>query len=214
MSREALVKSLERLSLLQKILILVATLIILVGAFWWFLFKPKWERVAPLEKEISTITTQISSYRKELEDLPRLEQEYESQKVKLTYANTLLPENVEEIEELLAEIERLGRDVGIEFLLFAPGSETVLEHYATRTVTLKLSGPFHNLMTFFSRMSRFDRLVSLNNLTLRPSGQVQAGGVVLSADASILVYRALSSEEIAKREAAKKASKNKKRKRR
>lgn len=208
MSREALVKSLERLSLLQKVLILLGAVALITLAYWWFVFKDSWERIEPLEKEISTLESQIRKFRKESEDLPRLEKEYERQRIQLTYATTLLPENVEEIEQLLADIERLGRDVGIEFLLFSPGGETVGQHYATRKVTLKLSGPFHNLMTFFNRMSRFDRLVSLDNLNLKPRGGDQEGEVVLAADSVILVYRALSEEEIARSEQAQGNSKS------
>ncbi|MFW6243743.1 MAG: hypothetical protein ACOC15_01240, partial [Desulfovibrionales bacterium] len=107
MSREALVKSLERLSLLQKILILLGAVALIALAYWWFVFKDSWERIEPLEKEISTLESQIRKFRKESEDLPRLEKEYERQRIQLTFATTLLPENVEEIEQLLADIERL-----------------------------------------------------------------------------------------------------------
>lgn len=100
--------------------------------------------------------------------LPELERSLALRQKELYYAKTLLPEDSRALEMLLASFERLGRDENVEFILFQPGAEQIQEFYATRTVQLQISGTFHRLVTYFDRLTRLDRLVTIQNITFSP----------------------------------------------
>jgi type IV pilus assembly protein PilO len=108
----------------------------------------------------------------------------------------LLPKDTQALERLLASFEMLAQEMGVGFMSFTPGRETVGELYASRNVSLRLRGSFHNLMRFFDKLSRLDRLVQLQSLRLQPAGE-QSGrqGALLGADSTLVVFRALTPEE-------------------
>jgi len=206
MDSRAFLKNLEGLSKPRKLLLLAALVLFGVGSYAFFGFLPKMERVSSLREEINTLETSIAANRRLAERLPQLEQEMAAREYELAMAKMLLPEDPQERERLLAAIERLGMEVGVEFLLFQPGDEVKQDFYASREVQLRMRGEFHNLMIFFDRMARLDRLVSLDRLHLQPTVAAGAGPVVLNAESTIQVYRALSEQEIkAAKEAAKEA---------
>lgn len=204
MDSRAFLKNLEGLSKLHKLLLLAAFVLIGVGSYAFFGFLPKMERVSSLREEISTLEASIAANRRLAARLPQIEQEMAVREYELAMAKMLLPEDAQERERLLAAIERLGMDVGVEFLLFQPGNEVKQDFYASREVQLRMRGEFHNLMTFFDRMARLDRLVSLDRLRLQPTATAGAGPVILNAESAIQVYRALSEQEIKAAEEAKK----------
>ncbi|MFW6323551.1 MAG: type 4a pilus biogenesis protein PilO [Desulfovibrionales bacterium] len=210
MDRQALIERLEKLTPLHKGAILIATLLIIGGAYWYLSLQKDREEMNTLKNEIAGMDQQIAKHEKIVADnLPRIEKELEIRLRQFRFAKQLLPESNEEKENLLASIEKLGRDEGLEFRLFVPGSEQKKEIYAQTGIQLELNGNFHNLIRFFSRMSGMDRLVSLENLSLNPLGGKQGaddGYIPLNAKSRILLYRALTDKEIA----AKKASKKKK----
>ncbi len=206
MDREALVKRLETLSRAQKLLILFFTVALLGAAYWYFLFRPEYDNLKRLEKDVAQLEDTIRNYRIKVARLPKLEKKLEAQQREFVYAKTLLPESSSDVENLLSEIEKLGNDNGLDFLLFSPGNEKIHDFYASRQVQLRLQGPFHNLMHFFSLISRLNRLVTLENLQLRPGkGRGPNGEIVLNSDSQILIYRTLTEAEL--------AAKNKKKKR-
>lgn len=187
---------LEGLSKLHKLAILIFLIAVSVGSYAFFSFLPKLERQTFLREDIQNLEASIAANRRLAARLPELEEEMAAREYELTLAKMLLPEDAQERERLLASIERLGMDVGVEFLLFQPGAEVQHDFYASREVQLRMSGEFHNLITFFDRMARLDRLVSLDRLRLQPTASAGPGPVILNAESTIQVYRALSEQEI------------------
>ena len=196
MVSQSLTQRLEALSRLQKLAILLVLAVGSLGGYAFFSFMPKLERAAQMEQEIENLELTIATNRRLAARLPELQEEMAVREYELLLAKMLLPEDAQERERLLAAIERLGMDVGVEFPLFQPGNEVAHDFYASREVQLRMRGEFHNLVTFFDRMSRLDRLVSLDSLRLQPTAAAGAGPVILNAESSIQVYRALTEQEI------------------
>ncbi len=196
MDSRVLVQRLESLSRLHKLAILVLLIVVAFGGYAFFSLLPNLERKAFLQEEIQNLETTIAANRRLAARLPELEEEMATREYELLLAKMLLPEDAQERERLLAAIERLGMDVGVEFLLFQPGGEVQHDFYASREVQLRMRGEFHNLITFFDRMARLDRLVSLDRLRLQPTAVAGTGPVILNAESTIQVYRALSEQEI------------------
>lgn len=195
MTRDQLIQKLDRLSNVQKISLFVGIICLTICIYWFFFFKPQYESIKPLEKDIRHLEQKIDIYQKKVARLPELEKRYRSLQDEFAYAETLLPETSQGVERLLSSIERLGNQQGIEFLLFVPGKESQHEFYATRSVNLRIQGPFHNLMRFFSQMSRLNRLVSLERVQLHPRNSKDHNQVI-EANTRISVYRSLTQEEI------------------
>ncbi|MFW6217050.1 MAG: type 4a pilus biogenesis protein PilO [Desulfohalobiaceae bacterium] len=200
MNKQALLQKIDSLNPGRKIFLLLVCRGLLLALYWFFFLKDSLQQVSSLQDEIDSLQQEISSYEEQVSQMPKLEQKLQSREKELIYAQRLLPESMHDVENLLAEIEELGKDVGVEFLLFEPGEEEVQDFYAMQLVNLRVQGPFHNLMQYFSRMSRLNRLVTLESLRLQPEGPQGEEQVELMAPARIAVYRALTQEELQARE--------------
>ena len=207
MADNSVISFYKNLTPLRKMLLGFAVTVVLGGAFWYFVLGPKIAKVEQLKKDISQIEANIAAYRIAALKLPAVEKEFEKNKRIFLLASALLPEDTQALETLLASFEKLGKDEGVDFLLFSPGNETQQDFYASRTVSLRIQGQFHNVLRYLDRLSHLDRLVTVSKLVLQP--QQKDDGVHIVADTSLLVYRSLSEAEIKAREEAKKGKKKK-----
>lgn len=195
-NKQEILSSIEKLTRVQKILVQVLVPAAILGLSWFLYLSPAWENITRLQQEAESLEQDIARFSVQAARLPEIEKEFEEREKELVLARTLLPEDAHALERLLASFERLGNEKGVRFLLFQPGAEETHKHYASRSVQLRLQGSFHNLMSYFDELSRFDRLVSLQSLRLNPLSGQQGERIVLMAEAMLLVYRSLSQEEL------------------
>lgn len=207
MDKSAVSKKLGALSALQKFLIFLVLTLAVYGVYWYFILDDKLIQIAKAKQEIEKLDKDIAMFRAQVANLPELRRSLELRKKELYYAKTLLPEDARALEMLLSSFEQLGRDENVEFILFQPGAEQVQEFYATRSIQLQISGTFHRLVTYFDRLSRLDRLVSIQNVTFSPVSDFSPTEKYLNTSLTLQVYRALTEAEIKAREAAKQAKK-------
>ncbi len=200
---QGLINKVEKYSFKKRILSFFALCILMIGGYFYFYFQPAYRQINKLKTDIAQLDQQIQMKRLLLLKLPKLKKELAEKEKIFYYAKKLLPDTSVEVENLLANIEALGNEVGVEFLLFQPKREKLYNFYAVRYVDLRLKGHFPNLMMFFGHISNLNRLVTLEDLTLSPTGKNR----VLTADCTIAVYRALTPEEMKKIQRKKKKKK-------
>ena len=211
MNKDILTQKLEKMTQLQRVLFLVGFVLLMGGAYWYLLLSPELETVILLHKDIDKIDKEIAKFQKISLQLPDLEKRVLAKKNEFFLAQRLLPKDAQALERLLASFEMLGQEVGVGFMSFAPGNENLQKLYSTRNVDLRIRGGFHNLMRFFDKLSRLDRLVQLQSLRLQPTPANSKGlESELIADSSLVVFRALTSAEIEARTASQHANPKKK----
>lgn len=176
-----------KLPVYQRVLILCALVLVLVGGFFYFLYIPKQEELASLEKKDQQLQTRLIEDRRIAADLPRFRAEYEKMQEQLTDALTELP-NEREIPTLLTSVASLARDNGLDVLRFKPGSEQRKGFYAEVPVELKLQGSYHDAAMFFQAVSNLSRIVNINNLSMG-NAKTGEGRTVLSVDCLATTFR-------------------------
>ena len=209
MDKSSVSKKFAELSSVQLLLILLGLAGLLYGAYWYFILDDKLVQITKARQSIEQLDKDIALYRAQVAKLPELERSLATKNKELYYAKTLLPEDSRALEMLLASFEKLGRDENVEFILFQPGTEQIQDFYATRSVQLQISGTFHRLVTYFDRLTRLDRLVTIQSVTFSPVSDFSPTEKYLNVNLVLQVYRALTEAEIAAREAQKKQSKKK-----
>ncbi|OGS91419.1 MAG: pilus assembly protein PilO [Gallionellales bacterium GWA2_60_18] len=109
-----------------------------------------------------------------------------------------------EMDALLTDINQAGLGRGLQFELFKPGAEKVNGAFAEQPITLKVTGNYDDLGKFSSDIAMLPRIVTLNNISITPSGNV------LTMNAVAKTFRYLDEKELAaKKPAAKKKGKKK-----
>lgn len=202
-------KNTGSLPLPVKVVLLLVLLTILVGAGYWFFWKPALEQLEMsrnketqlrkvfLEKKKQAIN--LDAYRKQLEEVDR------------TFGEMLkqLPDK-SQMAALLTDINQVGLARGLEFELFKPGKEVVGDFYAELPIQIKVLGNYHDLGGFAEDISRLPRIVTLNDVVITKvsaakksrSGPVSEDKSALMLEAVAKTYRYLDAEEIASKKAA------------
>jgi type IV pilus assembly protein PilO len=106
--------------------------------------------------------------------------------------------NKSEMDALLTDINQAGLGRGLQFDLFRPGAEAVTGVFTEQPISIRVSGNYDDLGKFASDISQLPRIVTLNDITITPSGGQ------LSMDTTAKTYRYLDENELA---AQKKAAK-------
>lgn len=101
--------------------------------------------------------------------------------------------NKSEMDALLTDINQAGLGRGLQFELFKPGSETVIDgSFVEQPISIKVSGNYDDLGRFASDISMLPRIVTLNEIGINPSATGS-----LSMDAVAKTYRYLDENEVA-----------------
>lgn len=169
-------KLMERVSALtkpQRIIISAVTFVVIVGLFVWLSLMPKMTKLNDLSTELDSLQTQLATAQREASQLADLRKKNEAAREKYLESKRLLP-NEMEIPELLSAISQAGKESHLAFLRFQPHPETAKELFAEMPVTIEVEGSYHNIATFFDKVSGLFRLVNLRDIKVSP--QRSSGG--------------------------------------
>lgn len=157
------VEKILKLPTKQKILILVIVVVLEAAAMVWFLYIPKYRELAGLKTEIVKLQAEIDEKTRIANNLPRVQAEFEQLNRELAQALTELP-NSKEIPSLLTSITTLGKNAGLDFLVFRPKGEAPKDFYAEVPVDITVSGSYYSVANFFAAVANLPRIVNITNV--------------------------------------------------
>lgn len=173
--------------------ILVASLIIPLALFFFLFYSPKSDEIKKLNKNNKYLRSEIQKVEAIADKLDEHKAEKANVELQLKAASLLLPK-MKEIPSLLTNISEQGTSSGLEFNSFVPKAERKEKFYAIIPVAIQVKGSYHNIGSFLDKISKLNRIVSVNNINLIKSGR-SAGAMLLSANLELVTYRFLSIQE-------------------
>jgi type IV pilus assembly protein PilO len=205
------VDSIVKLPRVQKIAILVGAVVVLIGLYWFLLYKNHSEKLEAKRTILTKKQQELHEQKVILANLPKFRKETEEMKAKRQVALKQLP-NKKDIDKLLKDISYHAIESGLEILLFKPAKEVRKNFYAEIPVELKLSGTYHDFGLFFDKIANLSRIVNVADLEIekmKEKSKEVSGRNLLKASCKAKTYKFI--EEKAGGE-AKKNAKNKKKK--
>ena len=197
--REAFDSFLEKrvVPLDKKIIGVIFALIIIlpVVAFYFLHFTAKTKEIKGLEGQAAKLRKEIAGAKARAAKLDEHLAEMEETQRLFAEASVLLPQK-KEIPSLLTNISALGTNSGLNMANFKPQGERKKEFYAEIPVSLKITGPYHNIGTFLYEVSKLDRIVSATNISFG-SPKMSRGEMLLSTNINLVTYRFLEESEMA-----------------
>ncbi|MBI3002997.1 MAG: type 4a pilus biogenesis protein PilO [candidate division NC10 bacterium] len=157
----------------------------LLYAWWALLFKPAWDEVDRLQRQLDTLVLQLNQKRRIAANLPQLEAQIKQLQARLSASVARLPEE-KEIPTLLTQVNSLGEESGLVFTLFRPQAAVKKDFYAEVPIQVRVEGSFHSLGAFFDRIGKMDRIVNIGTLNVTPAPAARAGGQRRAPDMSII----------------------------
>ncbi len=105
--------------------------------------------------EVRSVASNIAAFEAEIKEL----------ETELKRALRKLP-NKQEIEVLLTDISSLGKQSGIEITSFRRLPEISHSFYAEVPIQIELEGGYHDVATFFDRLSKLPRIVNMGSINI------------------------------------------------
>ena len=161
-----------KLSTPKKVLILTALVAVILGLYFYMIYIPKSEVLTQKTAEMGKLETQVRELRIIAANVKRFQAEAAKLREELQFAITQLPTS-REIPALLANISNLGKDSGLEFLLFRPAPEVNCEFYAEIPVEIKVRGGYHDVALFFEKVGKLPRIVNINGVSMDDPKEAQ-----------------------------------------
>ena len=97
-----------------------------------------------------------------------------------------------EVPSLLVDISQTGLGAGLEEQVFTPAGEIHKDFYAELPIKLRYTGSYHELGNFVSGIAALPRIVTLHDISIRPSRGSAADELTL--DVTAKTYRYLDEE--------------------
>jgi type IV pilus assembly protein PilO len=157
------VEKILKLPTKQKILMLVLVVVVEAAALVWFLYLPRHQELTALKVEHAKLQAEIEEKTRIANNLPRLQKEYDQLNVELAQALTELP-NSKEIPSLLTSITTVGKNAGLDFLVFKPKGEVPKDFYAEVPVDITVSGSYFSVANFFAAVANLPRIVNISSV--------------------------------------------------
>ena len=158
----------------------VALMFVIVVALWFVWLSGS---DTELQAERARETQLREDFTKKLNqavNLDTLKKQREQVQQYVTQLEKQLPSKAE-MDALLSDINQAGLGRSLQFDLFRPGQVSVKEYYAELPITLRVTGRYHDMGAFASDIANLKRIVTLNKLSIAPSGR--DGGPVRAATA-------------------------------
>jgi len=171
----------------QRALIVLLIMGLLVAGFYFLIFQGQMEEHDRLLSQRDSARITLQKNQKIANNLAVYRAEYEKMQVKLDEALGELPLK-KEIPTLLTNIGDLAKEKGLEILRFKPTGETIKGFYAEVPVSLKLTGSYHQAAAFFDAVSRMERIVNIQDLTMGGAKDVK-GKTTLRVDCKAITFR-------------------------
>ncbi len=160
---------------------------LLAGAVHWFYFKPLQEEIQNKKTELEGLNQEIAKGRAAERKLAQFREEVKRLELELSKLLQILPSK-RNTEELIKRIETLTRQGDFTLKKFTPGEFVQKEFYAEWPIDIQVEGTYHNLALFFDRMSRFSRIVNVEDMNIKGLDNVPGKSIASNFVAKTFIY--------------------------
>lgn len=172
----------------KKALVWVALCTLVCAGYYFALFRPRLQELRGLEAQYDKLGQELRENQAIADNLPQVQEEVRRLEERLAEARKKLPEQ-DEIPLLLQKISDLGKEAGLEFLLFRPGTPVPKDFYAEVPLELQISGGYHDLATFFDKVGRLDRIVTIEDIDFGVPRAASPGSLKLFASCRAVTFK-------------------------
>ena len=146
---------------------LAALVVMMTAANYFLVIQPMEEEMEQLRAEQRQLDLDLAEKSEIAQNLNERRREMDVLEQKLAEALTELPEN-KDVEELLAQLNDIGKKSGLEISRVEPGPESVGggDFFARIPIKMTVSGSYQEIAMFLQEVSTMRRIVNINNLKL------------------------------------------------
>ena len=138
---------------------------VIVAAGYYLVNKDQLQQIAQKESHLAELQVKIQEGRAAKEKLPQFREEVRRLELELDKLLRILPAR-RNTPDLLRRIRALTEQGDFNLLRFTPGNFADRDFYSEWPIGISLQGTYHNLALFYDRISRFSRIINVENLNI------------------------------------------------
>ena len=145
-------------------------LVVALGLFLVFRFlyvEPQREALALLQAELEQKRSEVAQAERDQIELERFQGEVDDLNNRLQALSAVLPER-QEAAALLRRLVTFAQQSNLTLRAFRPQAPVIREMHSEWPIRLELDGTYHNLGSFFDRVSKFPRIIRVGDVLIRP----------------------------------------------
>jgi type IV pilus assembly protein PilO len=168
---------------------LAAAVVLMTAANFGLVIQPLEEEMERQVAEQRRLDLELAEKSEIAQNLNERRREMDVLEQKLAEALTELPEN-KDVEELLAQLNDIGKKAGLEISRVEPGPESVGggDFFARIPIRMVVSGNYHEIAMFLQQVFTMRRIVNVNNIKL-DSPRVKNEKVMLNSSFLATTFR-------------------------
>ena len=146
------------------------------------------------KSQITDLQAQLQKGRIAKQQLPQFREEVRQLEGELDKLLRILPAR-RNTPELLRRIRALTEQGDFSILRIQPGNFIDRDFYSEWPITINLNGTYHNLALFFDRISRFSRIINIDNLQVSAAKGSSNHTITTKFQAKTFIYKEPPAEE-------------------
>lgn len=166
-----------------------ALVVVLTVANFFLMIQPLGEQIDQLRTRQEQLNRTLAEKQEIAQNLNERRKQMAQLEQRLAEALTQLPEK-KDMEELLAQLNDIGRKSGLEISKVVPGQETPATFFARIPIQMKVSGNYHEIAIFLQEVGNMRRIVNVNNIRLG-GGNLKNDKVILDSEFLATTFRFL-----------------------
>lgn len=158
-----------------------------VAANYFFFIEDLENRIAQNQQVLARLEQTLADKQEIAQNLNERRKEMDQLEQKLQEALTELPEQ-KEIDELLAQLNDVGKKSGLEISTITPLPESNASFFARIPIQMTVDGNYHEVAMFLQEVANMRRIVNVNNIRMKIAGRT-GEKVILNSDFMATTFR-------------------------
>src|SRR5262252_5617960 len=168
---------------------LAGVLVLITLLNFFFMVRPEFSILEGQAAQQRQLDSQLQEKSEIAQNLNERRREMDLLQQKLDEALSELPESAD-IDDLLAQLNEIGRKSGLEISSVEPAPEEPSQIYVKIPIRMALTGNYHEIAVFLQSLANLRRIVNVNNIQLG-SPTLRAEKVVLNGTFVATTFRFL-----------------------
>lgn len=157
---------LQRLPWYGQVALFVVVSAMAVGAFSYLYVMPTKAGMVGRRQELDSLRISINRGLATARKLPEFRAQVADLEARLEALKAVLPEE-KDVADLLRRLQTLAMQSSLTIRAFKPAPTSTKQIHAEWPIGLELDGTYHNLGSFFDKVSKFSRIINVSGLHIR-----------------------------------------------
>lgn len=166
--------------------LILLVVLILAGGTWKFVM-PAFDQIEELERKEQDLKKTFEEQSRKAANLEAYQEQLAEMERSFGTMLRQLP-NTTEVESLLVDLSQTSAANNLKVDYFKPTGEVAKEFYAEYPIDMRVYGQYHELAKFVSDVAALPRIVTLHNITIRPTGESSEKELVMEMIAKTYRY--------------------------